>query len=1107
MKKINSYKKSNLAKSGELSSRLISVRRLGATIGFLAACIVGITWLHTERAAASGTPVSLTTLSTPVAENFDTLANTGTANPNTALPTGWGFVEAGTNANTTYAADTGAGTGGNTYSYGSTGSTERAYGELTSGTLQSTVGACFTNNTGSNIGVLEIAYTGEQWRSGDTANVPDRLDFQYSLNATSLSDMAATWVDVNNLDFTGPITTAAAGALDGNLPANRAALIFGIDNLTIPNGATFFIRWVSVNIAGTDDALSIDDFSITPAGPSLAKVKEYQAYAMPEGNLLRWQSSFETNNLGFQVYREEAGKRVLVTPELIAGSTLKFGAATLGAGDGYSWWDRNAAPDSVYWIQDVSTNGRRTWHGPLQTSTSTDAERLRKTQNSQILGDLRPANLNEATALHTGQVLPESLAAIAARRIVPGTDAWLRQLQLAAGAAVKIGVRQHGWYRVPASQLTAAGLPANADVRNLQLYADGVQTPIIVRANDGNVLGADGYIEFYGLGLDIAASDTRAYWLIAGNEAGLRYGPPARIAPGPRGKTGVAGNSRSFTNTVGRDDRAIYIPAVNNGVAANYFSAVFNGSVANQRLQVARLDAAATTLARVEVTLQGFTEGAHRVRVALNNHELGLVDFAAQESPTARFNVAQNLLTEGENTLSFNTLGAAADVAGVISSRISYAHRFEADDNQLLLTPENTGPLSLSGFTQPSVRVFDLTDANRAFELAARVTPDTVGHLVTLNGTLTGRTLLAVAESRYLAPASVTANEASNWTTAQRAADFIILTPAAFRAAVAPLAAARNGQGLQTEVISVEDIYDEWNGGAPDFAALRNFLHWTRSNWATVPRYVLLAGDASYDPRNYLGFGAGDLVPTGGVDTIEFETASDESLVDFDGDGIGEMALGRLPAKTEAQMQLMANRAANFAPFANGNVVFVADRPDGYDFEALNAAARAELPRGVEVSNINRQALGDVETRAQVINAINQGPAIVQYAGHGSVQVWTGAPLLNVADTRNLTNGSRLPFFSLMTCLNGYFVDQTNESLAEALLTAPNGGGIAVWGSTGLTAPASQAMMDRELFRALYQTGAAPRLGDAVRQAKAATSDLSVRRTWVLFGDPTLRIR
>ena len=69
--------------------------------------------------------------------------------------------------------------------------------------------------------------------------------------------------------------------------------------------------------------------------------------------------------------------------------------------------------------------------------------------------------------------------------------------------------------------------------------------------------------------------------------------------------------------------------------------------------------------------------------------------------------------------------------------------------------------------------------------------------------------------------------------------------------------------------------------------------------------YLLLVGDGTYDPRNYLGFGANDLVPVKLVDTAVAETASDDWFADFDGDGLSEMAVGRLPAGTAAEASAM----------------------------------------------------------------------------------------------------------------------------------------------------------------------------------------------------------
>ena len=175
--------------------------------------------------------VSLTMAGATCTENFDTLANSLTSS---TVPNGWDFSESGTNANTLYSAGTGSSTASDTYSFGATGSTERAFGGLFSGTLNPTIGAQFTNNTGVTAASLAISYTGEQWRWGGPANsrgsLPDRLDFQISLDATSLT--TGTWTNIDTLDFGSVVTSGTAGALNGN--ANRLALNVLVSGLSLP---------------------------------------------------------------------------------------------------------------------------------------------------------------------------------------------------------------------------------------------------------------------------------------------------------------------------------------------------------------------------------------------------------------------------------------------------------------------------------------------------------------------------------------------------------------------------------------------------------------------------------------------------------------------------------------------------------------------------------------------------------------------------------------------------------------------------------------------------------------------------------------------------------
>jgi len=65
---------------------------------------------------------------------------------------------------------------------------------------------------------------------------------------------------------------------------------------------------------------------------------------------------------------------------------------------------------------------------------------------------------------------------------------------------------------------------------------------------------------------------------------------------------------------------------------------------------------------------------------------------------------------------------------------------------------------------------------------------------------------------------------------------------------------------------------------------------------------------------------------------------------------------------------------------------------------------------------------------------------------------------------------------------------------------------VAVWTSSGLTDPEQQVPLNKELITLLFN-GEGLTIGEAVMRAKQAVSDRDVRRTWILFGDPTLKLR
>lgn len=218
-------------------------------------------------AASPLSAVTLNQLNIASVEDFDTLA----AVTGSGVPPGWEFSESGSGANSTYGAGTGSSSTGNTYSFGGSGSTDRAFGTLRTSSLAATLGTVITNQTGGAVAQLAIQYVGEQWRLGAVGR-PDRLAFAYSLDATTLT--TGTWLDVTELDFTGPVTSGALGALDGNAAENRVLVAYTLPGLSLANGASLWLRWSDFDATGSDDGLAIDNVSITAVGAAAEAVPD-----------------------------------------------------------------------------------------------------------------------------------------------------------------------------------------------------------------------------------------------------------------------------------------------------------------------------------------------------------------------------------------------------------------------------------------------------------------------------------------------------------------------------------------------------------------------------------------------------------------------------------------------------------------------------------------------------------------------------------------------------------------------------------------------------------------------------------------------------------------
>ncbi len=351
-------------------------------------------------------------------------------------------------------------------------------------------------------------------------------------------------------------------------------------------------------------------------------------------------------------------------------------------------------------------------------------------------------------------------------------------------------------------------------------------------------------------------------------------------------------------------------------------------------------------------------------------------------------------------------------------------------------------------------------------------------------------------------------------------ADYLAIGPSDLLAPLQPLLDRRQAAGLATLAVDATAIYEQFGDGRPGPEPIRAFLRHAAGQWPAPPRFLLLAGDASYDPQGYAGPAGQEAarLPTCLVDTYFVgETASDHCFADLDGDLQPELAVGRLPAQTPKQIATAVDKIIAYeqAPADSDwlrRALLVADDEPEFPAASRRIADQVLSPAGLQVQSLylDDPALAQPATaRRALFDALEAGVALVNYAGHGSPEWWAGE-LLSSADAASLRNRNRLPIVTAMTCLTGFFHHPSTESMSEALLWA-DGGAVAAFmpSSEGITSeqlPVALAFYDHLL------SGQHPTLGEAIQAAKQElvqnrrTSDDMIR-TFNLLGDPALDIR
>lgn len=343
-------------------------------------------------------------------------------------------------------------------------------------------------------------------------------------------------------------------------------------------------------------------------------------------------------------------------------------------------------------------------------------------------------------------------------------------------------------------------------------------------------------------------------------------------------------------------------------------------------------------------------------------------------------------------------------------------------------------------------------------------------------------------------------------------------------------------QKIPSQVVSTNQIYQEFSGGKQDVSAIRNYLK--ALSGKTNLRYVLLLGDASIDYKGKSTV-ASTLEKNCYVPTYQ-SLESMQPLLSYSSDdyfGIidanagdweitqpnMQLAVGRIPAKNPDEALMVVQKLMDYQSRPSPGLTrpyrfsWVADdgdfsihMQDAEDFSAsLQGGNFAFDYQKTYLDQYPMEAANgqftSVAAKKQVLSLFSQEADFIHFVGHGSESGWTDEKILTNNDLVGLRNSNHLPMLLTATCQFGRFDDPNQLSGGEIALLSPQGGAIALMSTTRPVFQSSNYAFGKAFYTYLLNNvqSSSYRLGDLFRDAKNASKTGVINRNLSLLGDPS----
>lgn len=390
-------------------------------------------------------------------------------------------------------------------------------------------------------------------------------------------------------------------------------------------------------------------------------------------------------------------------------------------------------------------------------------------------------------------------------------------------------------------------------------------------------------------------------------------------------------------------------------------------------------------------------------------------------------------------------------------------------------------------------------------------------------------------------------------------ADYLIITHPSLITQAKRLANLHAQEGLSNHVVDINDIYNEFSGGAPDITAIKMFakMFYDRANGnpSLMPKYMCLFGDGTYDPKDRVE-GNNNMIPTfQSLDSEHYirSIVTDDYfalLGDFEGYNGNEdldIAIGRLIVSNELQAKQMVDKIEHY--LKNGSSLFTGTSTNCNDDGVSSTQGSWRLNYAL-ISDDQDEAgdtflTGDIEpfynyvennhpmmnankiyldaftqkTSAagerypEVNDLINRnfasGNLVMTYIGHGGESGLAQERILTNNQINELSNIDRLPLFVSATCEFTRFDNNAEISAGEYLYLNPNGGAIALMTTTRSVYINVNSIVNVAFYQNVFKPDANNRpqtFGEIIRLTKNQASTSDNKRCFTLIGDPAIRL-